>query len=71
MTTDWTPEALAAEAERRAAYEATGMCPDSGSSIGHCWATDLCDCAYAPPEPCRRCGVYVWDLPEHQRRQHT
>jgi hypothetical protein len=65
----WTPEALAAEAERRAAYEATGMCLDSGYTIGHCWIT-ICDCAFAPPTRCHPCRIEVWDLPDHIRRHH-
>jgi hypothetical protein len=68
--TDWTPDALAAEAERRTAYEATGNCPDSGYTISHCWTIDLCDCSMAPPARCNVCGVKVWDIDYHSRRMH-
>jgi hypothetical protein len=68
--TGWTPEALAAEAERRLDSESRGLCPDSGYTIGECWAVDLCDCAWAPPHPCPECGTKVWDLADHGRRQH-
>jgi hypothetical protein len=69
--TDWTPKALEAEYERRREIEARGLCPDSGYSIGKCWAVDLCDCSFEPPNRCLQCGTEVWDLGEHDRRRHT
>jgi hypothetical protein len=68
---EWTPEAVQAEAERRAAAEANGMCPDSGYSIEVCWAVELCDCAYAPPSRCETCGLRVWDTEDHAFRAHA
>jgi hypothetical protein len=64
---DWTPEGLAAEDERRREVESRGICPDSGYTIGHCWTVDLCDCAYGAPDHCPQCGIAVWDLADHER----
>ena len=67
---NWTPEALAEEAERRRDAESRGICPDSGETTGKCWDVDLCDCAYGPPPRCPQCLIRVWDLTDHERRQH-
>ena len=69
LVSDWTPEDLAAEQERRAEVEADGICPDSGYKIAKCWRT-ICDCAYAPPVKCAHCRVKVWDMVDHLRRRH-
>lgn len=43
MTTEWTPEDIAAEEAKREACWAGGICPDSGATILVCQAS-CCDC---------------------------
>jgi hypothetical protein len=67
---EWTPEAVAEEEERRAVVESRGVCPDAGLTIAQCWRVGLCDCAWLAPTTCPGCGVVVWNLPDHERREH-